>query len=159
MQALLITICQALLGTFLDWGKAWVASEHAKADEWAAATLKGQLAASDRAKAVGDRIGQVVPAWDPKDEAEWNRGAAIIAPLLLACLLLQGCFTREVFVDGDWPIIAEVPRPVLVPGPAWTPTTHQLATYALALEARLAAYNQAAAKHNADAHAAAGGRP
>lgn len=186
MNALLTTILTSLVNAGADWLRAWVASERAEENAWAAATLKGQLAARDRAQAAAARIDRT-PAEAPASPAEWNLGAGVTAafkredevrragllPLVACCLLLSGCFTRQVFVDSDWPIIALPARPVLavttvrIPDASGTPVTvgfatdneKALAAYATALEARLTAYNREAAAHNAEARAAAGAKP
>lgn len=149
MQAILAMLVRTLLSFGADWLQAWYQREQAEANAWAAKTREGQLASAKRAEVVADQVAaaarQRTAVVNP---AEWNAGAAPV--LLVACLLLSGCFTRTVFVPAKMPLLPAPARPVVPTEPAtWTDRERILAAYATSLEAAVIRYNQLAQEQNA----------
>jgi hypothetical protein len=153
VQALIATILQALVAAFLDWGKAWVASNQAEADAWARKTLEGQLAAQKRADDERRRIAASIAGTDTPSPTQWNHPTIGALVLVGLCWLVSGCvLDRMAYVEGAWPLIDAPPRPQVPTEPAtWTPRERILADYAAKLESAVAAYDAAARRHNGGA--------
>jgi len=96
-------------------------------------------------QAAADAAIAATPAADP---ATWNR-TTVAAGMLLALLVLPGCFERTVYVPAAQPILAPPVRPLVPTEPAaWTERERILAGYATALEALVGEYNRRARESN-----------
>ena len=69
-------------------------------------------------------------------------------PLLLATVLLSGCFTRTVFIHSEVPVYDLPPRPMLDTSLPDNSNEQQLRTYATQLELIINRHNEWAVKNN-----------
>jgi hypothetical protein len=147
---------KTLLEVLVSFLKTWWDAEQSEAHEWEAKARAGQVEAMKNVRQVEKRIdaaavegtaSNAVRAWNEK-----ARGAAPTGLLLLLAvgLCCPGClFTKYVYVEGPWPVIAVNPRPALPEDPPnFSDREVILVDYAKHLEGKVRAYNVEAQKHN-----------
>lgn len=133
LKALGEGIFNSIIGALTDW---W-AHEEAEAAKSQAKARDKQLESVKTGMQVQAEMARKTAAAAtsaPKSGAGWNA-----APLLLACLLLQGCglFRFEVYTHPYQPVPPRVDRPVLEDESPFNDREQVLATYATSLEAAL----------------------
>ncbi len=149
MEKLVSLIIKSLLGFF----KLWYDAERREAAEWEAKAMRGKMMSMKTTAKVEKRINAALPKEAVTTAAAWNARARVggAGLILFLCLSFSGClFTKYVYVEGQWPVIA-VPAPprlpvedTAIPGRVLS----MLGGYAMLLEARIDAYNKEAHAHN-----------
>lgn len=87
---------------------------------------------------------------DPQSPGEWNAGVGRTVPLLLAALLLTGCFgSRTVYIESRWPLLDLPDRPVLDESEPFSDRERQIVNYVGKLERTIIRYNEIAQERNA----------
>ena len=129
LKALSEGIFNSIIGAISDWWareEAEAAKGQAKAREKQLESVKtGLQVQAEMARKTATAVTKA-----PKSGAGWNA-----APLLLACLLLQGCglFRFEVYTHPYLPVPPEVDRPVLADESPFNEREKTLASYATQL--------------------------
>lgn len=135
-------ILDALVRGVLSYVALWLKAQRAQRLETKVKKLQSQKRAADIERRMAEKLDEDLDM--PPKPSAWNAGRG--ASIILLVFVLAGCCD---YVEGAWPIIPDVQRPVLSEDPPeWTPREKKLVQYAVRLETAITTYNKQARAHN-----------